>query len=379
MKKNVFFIILGITAFLAGCACSGNKDKKKETGRSQFDTLAIPVGDSYYLQAYVAPFCYSVTAEIDGKNYLIGYNEKIHAVDFIDLTGKKPARRVQLQKDGPDGVQALWGLDYYRGDLFLETMSGYFLADSTGRIKKKLYKSEITDRYPGYSLWKPNMVLWMMYKFLFFDRENGVFAVPLYPEELNAVVPSSPLAIVRVSVDRAEVIDRIEVPYPEELKKQAKWGVLNDLNICLHGNELLFNYAALSDVYRCDLSSGEIARVEIPSRFTDNLFVPHEEKSLDLNQASVNAGYFFPLQYDPYRKVYWRLHVGKTARRADYLNRPYLITKISSDLKKIDEVEIPAQGLDLYTNLLITRNGLLLPYYYGLDEKNLNLFSIPVE
>ena len=380
MKKQWFFIVLGVSIlFLATSGCTGGKGKKTEATGPEFDTLTVPVGDSYYLQAYVAPFCYSTTAEIDGKDYLIGYNEKIHAVDFIDLTDKKPARRVQLQKDGPEGVQALWGLDYYRGDVFIETMTGYFLVDSAGQIKKKISKSEITDGFPDYRIWKPNMILWMMYKFVFFDRENGIFAVPLYPADLNAQIPSSPLLIVRVSLADGKVIDRIEAPYPEALKKRAKWGALNDLNICMHGNELLFNYAASSDVYRCDLSSGEITRMEMPSQYTDNVFMPQEEASLDVNQASVNAGYYFPLQYDPYRNVYWRLHLGNTARRAAYMDRPYVVTEISSDLKKIREIEIPASGLNLYTNLLISRNGVLLPYYYGLDENSLNLFRIPVE
>lgn len=376
-RKHLLLKSVGLAlAFLLLPACTGSKNKKEDAAETtESRNLTVPVGDSYYLQAYVAPFCYSVTAEIDGKDYLIGYNNKIHAVDFINLTDRVPGHRVQLQKDGPDAVLGVHGLEYYKGDLFLATGAGYLLADSAGHVKRKIPRTLIMESFPEYRMGKGGVV-WMMYKFVSFDRENGTFAVPLYPAGLNENVPDKPLSILRLSIADEKIIDRIEVPYPDELKKEPNWGALNDLNLCVHGDEILFNYAASSDVYRYEIPTGTITRVEIPSQYTDNLFTLSKDELSYADRASVNAGYYFPLQYDPYRKVYWRFHIGHTVEQAAYLDRPYIVTEISPDLKKVKEIEIPAKGLDLYTNLLVTRGGLFLPYYDGLDEEHLTLFRI---
>ena len=370
MKKTPILLLF---LFVWLCSNCSTNQKEKGTEETEIKNLVIPVTDTY-LQTYIAPFLYPVIYNEGGKDYMVAYNEKIHTIDLFNLTDKKTERQIQLSNDGPNRIGTPFGLGYYKGLIVIKDQGHYSLLDTTGIIQKKCKYDELDTKAAGFQSFKPHQRLWFMYNFMPLDINNGMTGFSYYPPEINDSPVTHPLLIGILSLETGQT-ETIEIPHPTYFKQQNKWGALNDLNFCLNGDLVVYNFAGSSWIYAYNRKTQETAEYEIKSMHIDNLQFP--EKDADENEVAIQAGYYFPLQYDPYRNVYWRLSIGPTRRRADYSNRIFTLTRISADFKEFKEIQLP-DTKHFFTNLLIGKNGLWLNYIEGMAENDLWLFEIPL-
>jgi len=106
MKNTTVFILL--LTFLLSC---NNKDESRSTSNTIKDDEIYCVNvsspqetDNLFLQAYSSGICRSTSAEMEGKSIFFGYNKKLHSIDMINLSEKKPFKQILLSKDGPNSV-----------------------------------------------------------------------------------------------------------------------------------------------------------------------------------------------------------------------------------------------------------------------------------
>lgn len=391
MRTNALFISISlyvVACFLGGCSSKPANSASAMEGDALFpihalvadgkdksvNNLVIPLNENY-LQSYSGTSSQPVSFAKDGKEFMAGFNSQLNTCDVLNLTDKRIAYQIPLRKEGPDRVGIPAGIQYYKGNFVFEASDSYRLVDSLGHVIAFCPKAPLSDFCPGYRSFKPNQeVLFMRYKFFAFDRESGTVAVTFYPPEINAEPVTHPLIIGLMKIESGEM-EKIEIPYPDCFSKRDRWGIMNDMNVCFHQGSLILNFGGSSDIYVYQRSTKNLNRYTIPSGYVDNLIVPKSTKTENENKTSINAGYYFPLQYDPYRDVFWRLQEGPLREEGGDYKRLYSLTCISTDFKEYKEILLP-DGLNLYPQLLIGKEKLWLPYGEGMAEDDLWLFEI---
>ena len=108
MNKTIIFVL-----YLAGCsfisACQSSSDESTATydvDLVETHKLTLPVDEStYYLSKSMFQF------EEDGREYLqFGNLEKrLHEILIYDIENQNLHKRIPLEKEGPNGVPAIWG------------------------------------------------------------------------------------------------------------------------------------------------------------------------------------------------------------------------------------------------------------------------------
>lgn len=313
MQKIYFLLVFAGWVILLSGGCRNSNTSSSGKEEVAVKNLVIPLNENY-LQSYFGSYNIPVHFEKDGKEFMAAFNEKLNSCDVFNLTDKKIAYQIVLEKEGPDRVGVPKGMQYYKGNFLFEAPDSYRLVDSLGHLLLSRPKEPLNNLCQGYFSFKPHQILFMMYKFFAFDRESGTIAVTYYPPEINATPLTHPILIGLLELETGKV-EKIEIPYPDIFSKQDKWGIMNDLNVCFNKDKLILNFAGSSNVYVYDRATEKLDTHSIPSDYVDNLIVPKPTELGDANDASINAGYYFPLQYDSYRDVYWRLQSGPVRER----------------------------------------------------------------
>ena len=83
-------------------ACGGGQkqstaEKNVTQDLERIENLSIDVTENY-AQIYENSYCRAAAAKIDGADCMLAYSDKLHCIDVIDLTNKRPLKQIQLVK-----------------------------------------------------------------------------------------------------------------------------------------------------------------------------------------------------------------------------------------------------------------------------------------
>ena len=363
MKNTTVFILL-----LTFLLCCNNKDESRSTSNIIKDEIyCVNVSspqetDNLFLQAYSSGICRSTSAEIEGKSIFFGYNKKLHSIDMINLSEKKPFKQILLSKDGPNSVGLMIvGIAYYDGSIIVDDSYYYYKIDLNGKVLFKTSKSELLDSLvKDYTFNKVMPIMWMGYRFLLLDPIKGEFTVTLYP--FSNPDNSLPLYVAIVSADSWKVTSLIKIPFPDFIKAEGDMYELNVLNAQPVKNKIVYNYPASSKIFVYDRITKALNVIDFKTKLSKSFNKPIDKFGIDKSRASMFFGYYYPLYYDAHRDVFWRLNVGEINERGKYLNRSYALSRISGDFLDYKEIELPSDLLD--TEVIITEDRVL----FGFNE-----------
>lgn len=363
MKNTLILILFLIFTF----SCNNKNENNKPFNSLESNIYCInvnsfPENNSLYLQAYSSGTCKSFSAEIEGENIFFGYNKKLHSIDIINLSKKRPLKQILLSKDGPNSVGLLVvGIAYYGGSILVDDSYYYYKIDFEGKILSKISKNDLLGSLiKDYTFNKVMPIMWMGYRFLLIDPVKGEFAVTLYP--LNNSDNSFPLYVAVISVDSWKVTSLIKVPFPDFIKREGDMYELNVLNAILVNNKMVYNYPASSKIFVYDRITKDLNVIDFEPKLSKSFNKPIDKFGVDKSRASMFLGYYYPLYYDVYRDVYWRLNVGEINERGKYLDRSYVLSRISGNFLEYKEIELPTDLLD--SEVIIMKDRVL----FGFNE-----------
>lgn len=376
MKQNTFFVNVWTLMLILGLIACGEKKTQVKTELQRIEAFAFDVNDDY-LQSYAGTFCYSTSARMDGKECLIVYNGKLHSIDILNLADRRPLKQIALAKDGPDQILAPKGIGYYKDSFIILNTGGLYRVGQDGKVvSKKLLNDFPQIKEEGYGIAVPDLTVYFsVYSFFGFDAANGRVALPLYFYEKDTT-GEYPKKVLIVSCDDWNIRDEVEIHCPDVIRKEGDMQLLGCVNVLPYGDRLIYNFPASSKVYVYDLSVKKSKEYDFPSTFTDPFFHLPDINGSEPGFGCLKTGYYFPLCYDAYHNVFWRIQQGPLDGHG-VGGKPFSVMCMSPDFLNSAEYVIPA-GASIYPDLAFTDSLILLPYTGGdkIGENNMCFYGL---
>ena len=121
---------------------------------------------------------------------------------------------------------------------------------------------------------------------------------------------------------------------------------------CISPSFLITSGQCISKVYVYDLSAKKSKEYDFPSTFTDPFFHLPDINGSEPGFGCLKTGYYFPLCYDAYHNVFWRIQQGPLDGHG-VGGKPFSVMCISPDFLNSAEYVIPA-GASIYPDLAFT-------------------------
>lgn len=261
VMKSLKFIFFILIAFLASCMEQKSQNKIKnnivevEVEEMKFPPQTVLQLKSYYLSSAV---------HTDSADFLIGYNYRLHSLDYMNLQSKEVTQTI-LSDEGPDAVISLTGL--YANSLDSIWMSDeserVFLLDNAGQIKTTVNLKEYLQDTEQ----------------LLINTNHAMFTSHLYYNEIR----QSLMFLVKKMASQTFVVRELfldkgkdAIDYELEPSRiipdiTSGYAFINAPNVNFTTTDIIYNYPFESSVYTLDIQTGERKYVPAQSQYTENI------------------------------------------------------------------------------------------------------------
>lgn len=357
------------------CAC-GNGQKQntveKESSKEQerIENISINVPEDC-IQVYENSWCRITTTNINGADYMVAYSDPLHCIDLIALNGTSDFQQVKLEKNGPNGTAGVTGIFHYDNTFVLRTAFGFCRVNKEGKIISKWNLNDYLAKNEGFGLRFPEQTLvFNLYKYLGFDAQEGLVAQPIYQyEKVNGQYPTR---ILIFSCKDWQLVDEIDLVYPEKLKQEKWLGCLGEVHALPYGNKVIYNFPSSSDIFVYDRKNKTTKVHSIVPKYTEAYFCCEDEQDQGLG-----GGYFMPIRYDYHHDSFWRVQQRKT-EGGGVAGKSFSVTQLTSEFELIGEYDMPEKKNISSYNVLFTEDKVLFPYMGGeyIGENNIAFYGL---
>jgi hypothetical protein len=365
MKTIIFGKILSyiliIVVFTVGCT-----GEKKEINDIRFeykpDTLSIPI-DEYHLSAYL-----SIPNHTSNNNLYV-FNSKVYAIDVIDLHQKQVLKSIKLEKEGPDGIPNVSAFVICDSAIIIESYDRYSFISFDGSIKNRISKTDLELDNHDYSIITKKKIGVSNFKNFSVNCSKNELIVPVYKiREDN--YQGCCIASVDMKNSHTELLP---IPYPESFKQGKFYGNMDEPQITLKNDSLIYNFPNSSQIFIYNSCTKDIVTHNITSGYTNNAT---ESLSSDAEQAEiikhyVSSLFFHRICYDKYRNLYYRLHTDKINMNEKPGEKKIYLTVLDENFTKLGEIKLPFNFYQVYN---ITEQGIV---FQLIDSgKNEDFFTV---
>ena len=368
VMKSLKFIFFILIAFLASCMEQKSQNKIKnnivevEVEEMKFPPQTVLQLKSYYLSSAV---------HTDSADFLIGYNYRLHSLDYMNLQSKEVTQTI-LSDEGPDAVISLTGL--YANSLDSIWMSDeserVFLLDNAGQIKTTVNLKEYLQDTEQ----------------LLINTNHAMFTSHLYYNEIR----QSLMFLVKKMASQTFVVRELfldkgkdAIDYGLEPSRiipdiTSGYAFINAPNVNFTTTDIIYNYPFESSVYTLDIQTGERKYVPAQSQYTENI-VERVEPGTDystIEKCRIQNPHFFDVMYIPKLKKYVRLHLGgvdfdEKRGRDELMNDRILYLMIFDEkMKVLGESKLLEHRYNNFTGWSVSYNGVALFVDNILDEED---------
>ena len=368
VMKSLKFIFFILIAFLASCMEQKSQNKIKnnivevEVEEMKFTPQTVLQLKSYYLSSAV---------HTDSADFLIGYNYRLHSLDYMNLQSKEVTQTI-LSDEGPDAVISLTGL--YANSLDSIWMSDeserVFLLDNAGQIKTTVNLKEYLQDTEQ----------------LLINTNHAMFTSHLYYNEIR----QSLMFLVKKMASQTFVVRELfldkgkdAIDYELEPSRiipdiTSGYAFINAPNVNFTTTDIIYNYPFESSVYTLDIQTGERKYVPAQSQYTENI-VERVEPGTDystIEKCRIQNPHFFDVMYIPKLKKYVRLHLGgvdfdEKRGRDELMNDRILYLMIFDEkMKVLGESKLLEHRYNNFTGWSVSYNGVALFVDNILDEED---------
>lgn len=368
VMKSLKFLFFILIAFLASCMEQKSQNKIKnnivevEVEEMKFPPQTVLQLKSYYLSSAV---------HTDSADFLIGYNYRLHSLDYMNLQSKEVTQTI-LSDEGPDAVISLTGL--YANSLDSIWMSDeserVFLLDNAGQIKTTVNLKEYLQDTEQ----------------LLINTNHAMFTSHLYYNEIR----QSLMFLVKKMASQTFVVRELfldkgkdAIDYELEPSRiipdiTSGYAFINAPNVNFTTTDIIYNYPFESSVYTLDIQTGERKYVPAQSQYTENI-VERVEPGTDystIEKCRIQNPHFFDVMYIPKLKKYVRLHLGgvdfdEKRGRDELMNDRILYLMIFDEkMKVLGESKLLEHRYNNFTGWSVSYNGVALFVDNILDEED---------
>ena len=368
VMKSLKFIFFILIAFLASCMEQKSQNKIKnnivevEVEEMKFPPQTVLQLKSYYLSSAV---------HTDSADFLIGYNYRLHSLDYMNLQSKEVTQTI-LSDEGPDAVISLTGL--YANSLDSIWMSDeserVFLLDNAGQIKTTVNLKEYLQDTEQ----------------LLINTNHAMFTSHLYYNEIRQSLmflvkkmASQTFVVRELFLDKGkDAIDYELEPSRIIPNITSGYAFINAPNVNFTTTDIIYNYPFESSVYTLDIQTGERKYVPAQSQYTENI-VERVEPGTDystIEKCRIQNPHFFDVMYIPKLKKYVRLHLGgvdfdEKRGRDELMNDRILYLMIFDEkMKVLGESKLLEHRYNNFTGWSVSYNGVALFVDNILDEED---------
>lgn len=322
------------------------------------------------IQVYENSNCRATTSRIDGTDYMVAYSAPLHSIDLIALNGIPSFRQIKLETEGPDGVNDISGIFYYEKTFVLRTAEGFCRVDQEGKVVSKWNINDYLGKNKGFGLRFPEQtVAFNVFSTLGFDDQKGLVALPVYQyEKVNGQYPARILVL---SCKDWQIVEELDVTYPEKLKQETWLGCLGIIQALPQDDKVIYNFPASSDIFVYDRTTKTTQVHSIATRYTEEY-----HRCKDNRDPGLGGGYFLPLRYDRLHQCYWRVQQRKIDG-GGVAGKPFSVTRLTPDFGFVGEYDMPAKKRISSFTILFTDDKVLFPYLGGeyIGENNIAFYG----
>ncbi|MBE6286957.1 MAG: DUF4221 domain-containing protein [Mediterranea massiliensis] len=367
-KVMVWVVCIGMCCSSCGGGSNGKQVEENEVERIELFSVTVP---EECIQVYENSYCRPISAQIDGTNCMVAFSDPLYAIDLIDLQGKQPFRQIALEKEGPNGVNGISGVFYYDNAFVLKTSNGFSKVDKQGNLLSSWSLSDYLSKHPGFSAHYPEkLIIFSFYQILGFDAKEGLVTLPMYKNQKEN--GQYPARILVLSCKDWQVVDEVEVNYPQQMKQEEWLGCLGEIQALPHGEKVIWNFPASSDVYVYDRKKKTTQTFSIETQYTDGYY-----RCKNKQDHGLAGGYFMPLRYDATSNTYWRIQ-QKPMVNPGLAGKGFSVTRLSDDFEKMAEYDMPDEKNISSFTILFGKNSVYFPYIGGehIEENNIPFYGL---
>lgn len=337
----IFLIFIGFSIFTS-CLQDKRVIEKKQSEETiiglERDTMSIKI-DNTSLHNYHT----QVSFGSHKNDYLIGYNDKTHCLNIFDFTNKTVGN-IKLYREGQGAVSGQVNGLYATSldSIWILANRTVCLLDSNGMVKERydliVDDGEFLINTSNYSNASIKLYFDADKRMLYYVTVKMGDKVVFYINALNL---------------DGEKVRKTELGYTEaEQGVGQKYGWMQHPNITYNGHLVIYNFPFNSNVYTMDLHTGMMKCYGGESRYTRNMASEELSQTMDgWYKHMIENVHFYEINYDPYNKRYYRLHLNGIDFSPDMavdkqlFNRELFLTVFDRNFNVIDEFPL---SNDLY-------------------------------
>lgn len=289
-------------------------------------------------------FSYLQYIEAENIAEIIGYNNKTHAFDIIDLGDRSIKDHINLEKDGPNSISSVKGFHYYNEDsIFIFDGRRIIIIDSKGIVK---FRTDLFSNFEeGKSRYFPHSDYFADLRY--FPSKNSLYFRIVYNDRKLVENGKSRPLIGEFNFSINEVVNLLPV-YASKLfwTNPEDYGLHSSINYTCGRNKIYYNFPAESNIYTIDFDGTNNIYHGGKSIFTKNYadkMEPGEDYYFKYYKEEI---FFYPLLFPIEENYFIRLHWGELTLKKDnnefslLEEKPLYITIFDKELNYIKELEI---------------------------------------
>lgn len=366
MKKSIYILYLLV---LLSCTI---KEKNTNCDNNLIDIqrqeISFPTSDILQLKSYYL----SSSVENDSANILIGYNYKVHALDYINLTTKKLSQTV-LHDEGPNMISRLSGI-------YAQSTDSIWVFDESERISLITQKGNVTKRINCHDYIQD-------YEEIVINTNHAISTTHLgYNSKHQSLLftikdkSTTPISfkVKELFLNETDKIVTFDLsPSIIEPDISKDYANMSEPNVNFNGEIIIYNYPIESHIYTINTLTGKRTTIDASSRYTKNI-AEKCSPTTDYSKWQIHGienPHFFDIMYIPQHQIYARLHLAETAFNANEnidaiaYKRDLYLTLFDKSLQKIHESKLPANRFNPYTGWNAINNGIVL-FVDNINDKN---------
>ena len=322
--------------------------------------------ETRYNGFYLYPF-----TDRQGKEYLSFLNYRTNQILFYDLNTCDFLFKVDLDKEGPNGLSIVSG--YYIKDfdnMYVSTYiySGLIKVDTTKRIIQKIPYGTTKEEYKIVPSYTPSSHPYVPPIFI---------GSKLYITQMAAdhIYPASKTPVT-VSIDTlTHECETMPFTYGDIFTTEQLSTRETACSRIFNNNQFIYSFQIDENIYVASIDHETIRKINIKSKYINN--IPNDKIPVDFNQGAkqnLEVARYGDLIYDPYRKVYYRLAYPDTELentiqwrgRAVYGRKKFSIIILDQNFNIIGETLFPENIYNSYV-FFVDKEGLYMSRDYQMN------------
>ncbi|WP_236017522.1 DUF4221 family protein [Roseivirga sp. E12] len=311
--------------------------------------------------------------EVEGVEYLIFYNRLDHSLSLINLSKRKYVKKIDLTREGPNFISDVRSMTFLTESVVLVESHNYLTKiNIEGTVLQRLSINSQSRDMNGLD------------QGVFELRGNQYTGLQYSPSDSSIVMEINSLErvqpqkyrgskLAKVYLDKRLIVP-LDIGFPLDYSRlDGDYGAMGGIGYYRKGQDIVYNFEMSSDVFLSTNKTG----YKLESAYTQNFAQPIKDFSSGFNMSRVEHQIksltFYPVIFDPNRKLYYRLHRGEVLSVDD--DPVFYLIFSDSNFEKVREIQFPQ---NYYIYPIVSREGLMFVAFNKHDDK-LELLSYKFE